>query len=226
MYIKRSLIVGCVLCAIIFNISNIWASENQESNKTTYQVTITNLTYGQPIAPLLAATHRSGISFFKAGETPLPELAPLAEAGNGNPMAALLLTKPGYGDARVGTNGTSPGKTTTMTVTAPPGIHHVSFGAMLGNTNDGFIAVRDVELPKGKQTVTYYADGYDAGTETNNELCSTVPGPACGGVALSPEDTGEGFVHIHRGIHGIGELDPAIHDWRNPVAQITIKRMN
>lgn len=141
-------------------------------------------------------------------------------------MAALLLTKYGFGDARVGTDGTGPGKTTTMTVAAPTGMDHVSFGAMLGNTNDGFIAVRDVELPKGKQAVTYYADGYDAGSETNDELCTTVPGPACGGVALSPEDTGEGFVHIHSGIHGIGGLDPAINDWRNPVAQITIKRVN
>ncbi len=28
--------------------------------------------------------------------------------------------------------------------------------------------------------------------------------------------------HIHAGIHGIGDLDPARRDWRKPVAQITI----
>ncbi|CAH1201327.1 hypothetical protein NTGBS_440050 [Candidatus Nitrotoga sp. BS] len=32
--------------------------------------------------------------------------------------------------------------------------------------------------------------------------------------------------HIHNGIHGIGGLDTTIYDWRNPAAQIVIKRMN
>lgn len=127
MYKKRSLIVGCVLFATIGSIVNSWANENQENDEITYQVTIINLTHGQPIARLLATTHRPGISFFKAGEAPLPELALLAEAVNGNPMAALLLTKYGFGDARVGTDGTGPNKTTTMTVAAPTGMDHVSF---------------------------------------------------------------------------------------------------
>jgi hypothetical protein len=173
----------------------------------------------------MAATHRPGISFFQAGDAPTPELASLAEAGNGNPLAAMLITTPGYSDAQVSTGGTGPGKTTTMTITARHGMDHLSLGAMLANTNDGFIALRDVELPKDRQTVTYMADGYDAGSETNDESCSTVPGPACGGAALSPEDSGEGFVHIHNGIHGIGGLSAAIYDWRNPVAQVVIKRM-
>ena len=37
-------------------------------------------------------------------------------------------------------------------------------------------------------------------------------------------DDGEGYVHIHRGMHGIGDLAPEIYDWRNPVAAITITR--
>ena len=67
--------------------------------------------------------------------------------------------------------------------------------------------------------------GYDAGTETNDELCATVPGPACGGEALSPADSGEGFVSIHNGIHGMGDLNAALLDWRNPVAKVTIHRV-
>jgi hypothetical protein len=53
-----------------------------------------------------------------------------------------------------------------------------------------------------------------------------VPGPACGGVALSPGDSGEGFVYIHNGIHGIGGLNPALYDWRNPAARIEIQRLH
>jgi len=224
MHIKKTLFVGCILCATVLNIANSWASES--GHKTTYQITITNLTFGQPIAPLMAATHRPGISFFTAGDAPTPELATLAEAGDGNPMAALLITMQGYSDAQVGAGGTGPGMTTTMTITARNRIDHLSLGAMLVNTNDAFIALRDVKLPKTKQAVTYFADVYDAGSETNDESCSNIPGPACGGAALSPEDDGEGFVYIHNGIHGIDMLDAAMYDWRNPAAQIVIKRMN
>jgi hypothetical protein len=39
---------------------------------------------------------------------------------------------------------------------------------------------------------------------------------------------GEGFIHVHAGIHGIGGpggLDPATYDWRNPVVELTIVRI-
>jgi hypothetical protein len=217
----KTLLAGCLLCTGVLAATTGWAD-----NVVTYQITITNLTRGQPIAPVMAATHRAGISFFQVGEAPTLELAYLAEAGNGNPMATKLLNTPGFSDAQVGSTGTGPGQTTSMTVSARHGTDHLSIGGMLGNTNDGFIALRDVELPKDKQPVTYMANGYDAGSETNDESCSTVPGPACGGAALSPEDSGEGFVHIHAGIHGIGGLNAAIYDWRNPVAQVVVTRMN
>jgi hypothetical protein len=46
----------------------------------------------------------------------------------------------------------------------------------------------------------------------------------CGGEGGSP-GVGEGYVHIHTGIHGIGDLlTAAMYDWRNPVAEITIRR--
>jgi hypothetical protein len=35
----------------------------------------------------------------------------------------------------------------------------------------------------------------------------------------------EGYVHADLGRHGIGNLVPAIHDWRNPAAKITIRRL-
>lgn len=216
------LFAACILSAAVLAATTARAGDDMES----YKITITNLTPGQPIAPAMAATHQPGMSFFQVGAAPSSELAALAEAGNGKPLAAMLLTTPGVSDAQVGAGGTGPGKTTTLMVTARRGMDRLSLGAMLGNTNDGFIALRDVALPKGRHTVTYMADGYDAGSETNDELCATVPGPACRGAALSPEDSGEGFVYIHNGVHGIGGLSAAEYDWRNPVAQIVIERMN
>jgi len=216
---KTSLFVGCLLSATMLAGTNSWADD-----MVMYKITITNLTPGQPLAPVMAATHRPGISFFEVGQAPSDELAMLAEAGNGNPMAAKLLATPGVRDAQVSTMGlTFPGKSTTVMVSAKRGTDNVSIGAMLGATNDAFFAVADVALPKDRQTATYMADAYDAGSETNDELKSTVAG--LGGEGYSPSDSGEGFVHIHSGIHGIGDADPAILDWRNPVAEIVIERM-
>jgi hypothetical protein len=41
-------------------------------------------------------------------------------------------------------------------------------------------------------------------------------------------EDGEGYIHVHAGIHGIGGmdgLDPATFDWRNPVVEVTIERV-
>lgn len=70
------------------------------------------------------------------------------------------------------------------------------------------------------------AEAYDAGSEANSESCTYIPGPPCGNAEVRDTGDAEGFVHVHAGVHGIGDLDPAMHDWRNPVAEITIKRVS
>jgi hypothetical protein len=70
------------------------------------------------------------------------------------------------------------------------------------------------------------ADAYDAGSERNSELCRFIPGPPCGNANVHDPDSAEGYVHIHAGIHGSGDLDPSEFDWRNPVAQIVIQRIH
>lgn len=216
---KTSIYIGSILSASIMAMSNVHASDDMQR----YEISVTNLTPGQPFAPIMAATHRSGILFFKSGEAPSDELAMLAEAGNGKPMAEKLSTMQGVRDAKVSTTGlTFPGKTTTMTVFAKRNSDRISIGSMLGATNDAFLAIRNLRLPKGKHSVVYTANAYDAGSETNDELSSTVAG--LGGEAYSPNDSGEGFVHIHSGVQGVGDLPPKM-DWDNPVAEIVIKRI-
>ncbi len=217
---SKVLFVGCLLSASILASTSSWAGGDMEM----YKISITNLNPGQPLAPIMASSHRNGITFFKAGEAPTDELAMLAEAGDGSPMAAKLLAMRGVTDAQVSTTGlTLPGKTTTMMIKADKNSDRVSIGAMLGATNDAFFGVSNVKLPKRGKSVTYEANAYDAGSETNDELSSTVAG--LGGEGYSPNDSGEGFVHIHNGIHGIGDLVPAIHDWNNPAAKIVIERV-
>lgn len=58
----------------------------------------------------------------------------------------------------------------------------------------------------------------------NNELCSHIPGPACTTESGNQEATpGEGYIHVHRGVHGIGDITADVYDWRNPVAEIFIE---
>jgi hypothetical protein len=107
------------------------------------------------------------------------------------------------------------------------GFSVLSIVSMMVNTNDAFFAIDSKFLPFARYSSrTYYALGYDAGSEENNEECASIPGPACpqaSGNARATEDA-EGYVHIHNGVHGIKDLKADAYDWRNPVAKITIKR--
>ena len=216
---KLMLLIGSLLTTAVLFVNTSWAGGG-----VRFEITVTNLTPGQPFAPILAATHQPGIEFFEEGAAPSNNLAWLAEAGNGQPMADYLASLSGVRDTEISTGGlTMPGHSASVVVWARSPSDHVSVAAMLGATNDAFFAIKDLPLPNGRKAATYWAPAWDAGSETNDELASTVAG--LGGEGYSPEDSGEGFVHIHSGIHGIGDADPAVLDWRNPVAKIVIERL-
>jgi hypothetical protein len=123
-----------------------------------------------------------------------------------------------------------PGQTKTIIVEAGRRFDHVSVAAMLIPTNDGFFALNGVRGPRGREALTLLSPPYDAGSERNDELCASIPGPSfteCGGPGQGGQPAGgeEGYVHIHAGIHGIGDFIAADRDWRNPVAHITIRRV-
>ena len=45
---------------------------------------------------------------------------------------------------------------------------------------------------------------------------------------MRTEGAGEGYVAVHRGVHGVwndspSDLDPSVYDWRNPMLQIIVK---
>jgi len=195
-----------------------------------YEVTVTNLTRGQQFTPILVASHKAGVRLFELGTPASPQLKTLAEEGNVAPMTALLLGNPNVRDVVNSGGLLNPGKSVTQRVSTLGGFDNVSVAAMLIPTNDGFFAVNDAEGPNGQDVITLFSPAYDAGTERNDETCASIPGPffiECGGPGGGgAPGGGEGYVHIHAGIHGIGDLDPALRDWRNPVARITIRRVN
>jgi len=195
-----------------------------------FEVRVTNLTRGQQFTPILVASHRAGVRLFTLGEPASSQLATLAEEGNTAPLAALLTAIPAVGEVVSGSGLTDPGKSVTLTVDASGAFDHVSVAAMLIPTNDAFFAINGVEGPRGNRDLTLFSPAYDSGSERNDELCASIPGPSfmeCGGAGggAAPSGGEEGFVHIHAGIHGIGNLMPARRDWRNPVARINIRRI-
>jgi hypothetical protein len=199
-----------------------------------YEVTVTNLTRGQTFTPVLVATHIEGVRLFTLGEAASPELATVAEEGNVGPLAGLLLSMPGV--AAVADTGPppggfiAPGQSKTIVIEGGGRFDHLSVAAMLIPTNDAFFALNGVPGPRGDQVLTLFSLAYDSGSERNDELCASIPGPfftECGGPGGGGQPAGgeEGYVHIHAGIHGIGDLVASNRDWRNPVAQITVRRV-
>jgi hypothetical protein len=193
-----------------------------------YEVTVTNVTRDQSFTPLLVVAHHPRVSLFEVGRPASPELEALAETGNTVPFEELLATVPGVRGVNTSEGLLAPGATTKIYVKGHRG-DRVSLAGMLIPTNDGFVAI-DGAGPFSRGTRSLYAPAYDSGTEINDELCASIPGPAydeCGGDGTggAPEGGEEGFVRIHEGMHGVGDFDEARRDWRNPVAKVQIRRV-
>ncbi|HNP25841.1 MAG TPA: spondin domain-containing protein [Nitrosomonas sp.] len=227
MLFKKSMICLAIFC---FSQSVIAAD---------YRVEITNLTYKIDFTPRIVIVHVP-VSFFTAGDNLNDTtggllngqihnaLTEIAEAGNLDPMTAILDQESvqNFVSYAVGDGLLSGGqKQAVELLNIDETLRNISLFAMMLPTNDGFIALNNMELPQAG-SVRYHLNAYDAGTETNTESCTDIPGPLCEGTAQSPDDTGEGFVHIHRGISGLtATINPAEYDWKNPVAVVTITRI-
>lgn len=199
-----------------------------DNGMKTYAVTVTNITPGQTFTPLLMVTHSKRISLFTPGEAASPELATIAESGNIAPLDALLMSMPANVFATANSADQlpmgllTPGQSVTVEIKARGRFNRLSIAGMLIPTNDTFVALNGVALPSRETAMMVPA--YDAGSEFNDELCTNIPGPVCGGEGSSVAD-GEGYVHISSGIHDIGDLEAASYDWRNPVARVHIRRI-
>lgn len=195
-------------------------------NNAQYEVMVTNITQGEIFTPIMVASHRHGVKLFNLGEPASDELEIIAESGNPGPLADSLLSSGAALDVATADGVLLPGQSLTLHVKTDYRHSHVSVAAMMVPTNDGFIAVNGIHGPLGKNTRTIFSPAYDAGTESNDESCDSIPGPpfACNGEGYN-EASGEGYVYIHPGIQGHGDLSSASYDWNNPVAKITIRRI-
>ena len=199
-----------------------FATSVSASGGKSYDVTITNITHGQTFTPILVASHKKGHPLFTLGDAASEELAMVAEGGNTAPLATKLTGQGIAYDTASSEGLLGPGESTTVRVQVKGKFNFISVVSMLIPTNDAFFAVNGIRAPKYSSVVRVPA--YDAGSEYNDESCVNIPGPVCHGEGYS-ENGGEGFVHIHPGISGSGDLSSSLYNWNNPTAKITIRRV-
>lgn len=200
------------------------SADDYNDDLNTYHVTITNTTVHHVITPPAVIAHNGHFKLFKVTEAASPELAIMAESGNVSPLLTSLADNP-YVSAVMSTLDQEPpvilpGHSITVEIMAPKKTYFTVAG-MLATSNDAFTSAT-LKAPKKNRTSSAMAMTYDAGSEDNNELCIDIPGPPCGGTNATIEGDGEGFVTIHNGIHGVGDLVPADLDWRGPTAMVRV----
>lgn len=211
-----------------------------------YRVTIANLAAGQPLTPPLVVLHGAEASIVEAGAPAGEGLQQLAENGNAQVLADSLNGAEGVASVTVGEHpiaaGGIPGaaevpSVATLEVSGPAEAGLISIASMLICTNDGFSIVHDAPLPaEVGETVAYFSDAYDAGTEINTESFADLVPPCQGLVGVSGEAEGVGttdpelaeggVVAPHEGISGAADLDAMTHAVAANPALIVVERIS
>jgi hypothetical protein len=198
----------------------------------TLRVTVTNLTAGQPMSPLLLEVH-TGPAAWTAGASASTALEHLAEGGDATALAAELTAAGGLAQVN-GAAPLGPGASESHDISYQANAHaELTLAAMLVNTNDAFTGV--AALPVGAMAVgdrvSRELPAWDAGTEANDETAATIPGPAGGGEGFNAaRSDGLDAVRIHAGVvsgdDGLaGSVLKARHRFDNPVMKVEIERI-
>lgn len=215
-----------------------------DSTTREYEVSIVNLTDGQPFTPTVAAATDKRVDAFDVGIPVTESVRAIAENGDISLLVDELARNPRVADLHVGTaplvpqgrvDATGFDSSTTFTLTADNRSRYFTWVAMLICSNDGFTGVDQGRLPSAVgQTRVFATNAYDAGSEVNTEKFVDIVPPCQGligesgspGTGMSNPALSEGGVIAHHlGVTGTDDgLSAAIHGWNDPVAQVTITR--
>lgn len=241
MNISTRLRQAATIAGAAFFLSN--AALASGKNDVTYEVTITNLTSGQPFTPPVIAVHNRRADVFSLGDSASEGIRSIAENGNNAPLVTALSSDYNVNQVLEGTapivpvgnpGGAPFDSQVTFSITVDRYATHLSFVSMLICTNDGFTGLDAVRLPRWKKTV--YSRAYETRTEQNTEDFADIVPPCQGLIGASSDDAGtgqsnpllseNGVIIPHIGVIGDNDLDSRIHDWTDPVAKIEIKRVS
>ena len=241
---KTSFFAVTAIVAMLTVVSIAGIPESNAAKTKMYEITITNLTPGQPITPPLLVTHAKDAGFFTVGEMASSNIQQLAENGNAALLVEMLQGKTGIVEIVQGTAPLVPANDSgetglshseTFTISSEGNMRYLSFASMLVCTNDGFAGVDSVKIPYYKQK-TVYAMAYDARTEMNTEDFADMVPPCQGAIGVSSGEDGtgasnpklaeDGVIIPHVGIMGGEDLLKDVHAWSNPAVKVDIVRIN
>jgi hypothetical protein len=208
---------------------------------------ITNLTNATYFTPLLVAVHDRNTDLFEPGVAASDHLQAMAEGGDISGLIDDVLAAGGDYVANPAGGLLAPGAMAEAMIELRGHHYHnrnryLSLVGMLLPTNDGFVGLDSLKIPRRPGTYTVYLNGYDAGTEANDEIITGGGAPNTPGIPADPGgNAGSGgvatvgadhnpTVHIHRGVigdddpqGGPSDLDARVHRWLNPVAKVVIR---
>lgn len=201
----------------------------------TYEITIENISDGQPFSPGVLVTHTEQASVWTQGESASDLIINIAEDGLGpdnlpvgvTPADLINNLRQSEGVYQVVETGApiddntppildgapNPPSSRTFTIEAAANANRLSIAIMAICTNDGFTGLDSVNLPGGFKPAVYHTAVYDAGSEPNTEQYSDIPdpcqvvGPDTGPPAIpNGNDTPEGDVGIIQHHPGISGI--------------------
>lgn len=230
----RKLIIGLLAAGSLGSMSAM-ASDRYMS------VEVTNLTNAIYFTPLLVSAHNADTHMFQVGTAASISLQAMAEGGDISGLDKDLAAMGANNVVDPAGDVLAPGATATAKLKVDRHNRFLSLAAMLLPTNDGFVGLDAISIPRKRGTYTYYLNGYDAGTEANDEIINGGGAPGTPGIPADPGGNGgtggsgvtgsdhNTTVHVHRGIvgdtdatGGASDLNSAVHQWINPVAKVQI----
>jgi hypothetical protein len=203
----------------------------------SFDVTVTNLTNGQPLSPVAVVAHQDAFAVLTIGATATAGLETLAEGGDNSALIAEATADAAVMATASGAAPIGPAGTETISIevleSELPGLL-LSVSSMLVNTNDAITGLNGASVANlaAGESLTWRSIAYDAGTEANTESAAHIPGPAGGGEGFNAaRDDIADRVAMHTGVvsqdDGFTTSDlTGQHRFDNPVAQITVERIN
>ena len=202
-------------------LAQVSSDESEAQEAEGLQLTVRNVTGGQPLTPPIAVVHEPGVSLLPTNADDLDGLEELAEAGEQTVLAASLGQMSGVKQVvSFEPPPIRPRRQSAVSISASPG-DHVSVIAMLACTNDaitfGTLVIHEDGAPS-------FSSGrvLDAGTENNDETAATVPCLDGEGVSGAGAADGEGMIASHPGITGNADLEQDTRGWDGPAMQLVL----
>lgn len=230
----------------LFNLKSISAicltglAFSMSSQAAELEIELQNLTQSISFTPILVAAHDDQTALFHLGEAATADLQKMAEGGDISDLDSSVTNAGGMTLANPAGGILMAGASASGTLDTGSNMY-LSLTAMLLPTNDGFVGLDSWKIPSEAGTYTVMLNGYDAGTEANDEIINGGGASGTPGIPASPDgNAGTGAtginttdvntkVHIHPGnigdsnpTGGVSDVDSRIHRWLNPVAKLIV----